>query len=198
MQFRVQAYTVGVYFAAGTKKEENTTVTVTLNGEECTTGYWNGVDCIKATPLESGNTTFVGQFSAGETKFWSYEAPSYVGSFKLRIVEAEGNALSAEDTELWARLNAAPSKDFNDAIDNNGNLTFVSPRPGTWLFAVHSAKGGKGQFRLFTEVCSHDKAGEGCSIVVPDQVNNTAVVVKQVPLYWRGTLFITIFLFHSG
>jgi len=156
-----------------------------LTGDDCgNTGYWDGTSCVPSTgAIPDWGSTFSADFTKGETKFWTFNNPSYVGTLKLSV-DASGD-VNADTAEMWARFQGVPSKAINDAMDTNGNLTAVSPRPGTWVFGVHSASGGTGTFHLSGQVCGPNSGGVGCMIPVFNITNNASLVLQRNPVYYR-------------
>eukprot|EP01127_Copromyxa_protea_P001600 TRINITY_DN11559_c0_g1_i1.p1 TRINITY_DN11559_c0_g1~~TRINITY_DN11559_c0_g1_i1.p1 ORF type:complete len:439 (-),score=109.67 TRINITY_DN11559_c0_g1_i1:55-1371(-) len=180
---RDQAYAIGVYLnSPNAKKGDNTTVSVTLGGADCVTQYWDGAKCQAATPL-TGFGKFSATFNKGETKFFTYTAPNYVGT--LKVAYAAGSDINSVNSVIWARFSAVPSKFYYDAIETGGNLTVVSPRPGVWVIGIHAADAGAGSFVLDGLVCGDKSGGVGCTVPV-DPIDNIAeAVLFNGPQYFR-------------
>jgi hypothetical protein len=180
-------YKMGIYLSGEIKKDDNTTVDVKLVGDDCAeTGYWDGTSCSPPATIPGWNQPFHYRFTAGETKYWTFTAPDYTGHFKLGFVSSNED-VSAETTEMWARFKGVPSAAAYDAKDTNGNLTFTSPRPGTWVFGIHSAAGGDASFQLTGKVCGFKSAGFDCLISVANITNNASLVLHPTDsYYWRG------------
>jgi len=178
------AYMIGVFFSSpNNKKGDNSTLEVTLEGADCgVTSYWNGQACQAAAPITL-NEVVTADLKKGETKYWTYNAPNYVGT--LRFSSTDGSDISAVNSVIWARYSAVPSADIHDAIDSDGNVTVVSARPGLWVFAVHAAETATGSFRLTGQICGPNSGGVGCMIHVANITDNPAAVLQQTPLYFK-------------
>jgi hypothetical protein len=141
LQFK---YQIGVFLAYDSgEKDDNTTVTLTLTGSECTgPRYWDGGKCVDATVVTT-NETFSGIFTSGETKFWTYMAGPGLGHLTLQMIKTEG--ISADESQIKARY-AGGTAVSHDKVDPNGTLTIISPRQGLWVFFVSlSQRSARGQ-----------------------------------------------------
>jgi len=174
-------YKLGVYFSeADVKNDQSSQVDLVIDGAACLTRdtYWDesSNSCLLATE-EKSNTTFTATFKAGETQFWTYMAPAALENLAFSMVSAED--LRAETWLIYARYQGGPSKMFHDQTDVDGTLTVISPRPGLWVFSVHSMNGGDATFKITEEGCPANKAGPNCAYDVLPAANNMNLTITH-------------------
>jgi hypothetical protein len=185
-------YQVGVFLAYEIPgdKMDNSTVHLLLEGEDCPpTHYFDGATCIASTPVTTGN--FTGDFTAGQTLFWTWMAGPTLSHFTLSMKETFGlDGISADESQILARYAGGTAAGVDTVVDKwNGTVTVISPRQGLWVFSVHLASGakpGKALFHLTEFQCGEISAGNNCMIPVEKAHDNmTLTLVEGHWLYLR-------------
>jgi hypothetical protein len=170
-------YQIGVFLASPiVEKGDNATVHLTLTGNVCdkATWYYDGATCVESTGLQSSNDTFSASFKAGEKKFWTYVTGPGLSHLSFSMVQ--GGDISVENSIIYARY-AGGSYAVHDMMDSNGTLKVISPRQGTWVFAVHAFDAGMADFKLNEFRCGENSAGEGCMIPVRKAFTNMSITI---------------------
>jgi len=182
-------YQIGAYLSEEVPKPgQNTTIKITVEGMVCAnTSYydeWNK-KCVVAEAIENFPTNFTADFAMGETKIWTYQAPSRIGHVLLQMMA--GDEIGADNSIMYARFNGAPLAKFHDYSDAaNGELLVPSPLPGLWIFAVHAATAGSAHFEFSGLACGTDRAGTNCSTVVNNAFSNASYPINSEEwIYFR-------------
>jgi len=191
-------YQIGVFLSAeNPTPADNSTLHLELTGGSCPFDmdphkqvFWDAMSCVPVSDVLTGvNDTFNGDFNPGDTKFWTYEAPSGLSHFYLSMTWSD--ELNAENTIISARYGAG-SFTVWDERDTNGTLQVFTPRQGQWVFAIHSAATTRGSatFHLDAHQCASDRAGPTCTLTVLPAFNNMSLVITPSDgwLYLRFTV----------
>jgi len=172
-------YIVGTYLSeAEPKAGQNTTIKIDINGMVCANGtYYDEVSktCLTAEPLGMFPQNITADFTAGETKIWMFQAPNRIGHIAFQTVA--GGEISAENSVMYARYNAAPLAAVHDYSDATGGLLIPSPLPGTWVISVHAAEAGTAHFEFTGLACGTDRAGTNCTTPVTDAFSNASYTI---------------------
>jgi hypothetical protein len=174
-------YVVAVYLEDLTPTAKNATVHLTIDANTCGNQHWDGNNCVAATPIDT-KTSLPVHFTAGQSQFFSFAAPAFLGSFNLTVRSIAESAV--EEITTWVRYESTPLPDHHDGKGTD-SVAFTSPRPGQWILRVASSVAAHLNLTLTAEQCSKVSAGLGCLTPIAKGTDNmTLTLVSGKPQYF--------------
>jgi len=177
---------VGVYLSSLVEDDKNTTVTVTISGDECPWPHF-GPNCIMGIEMTTNVSVSYNFTSGDQDQYFYYDAPTppeYVVmqylSFTAKL--KTGELVAGDEVLIYARYLGTPSSTVHDGVDSptqNSTVTIESPRRGWWVFYVHAIKIGTYEFEVMEKHCPMLMAGNACQYHVVHAYNNMSLTITS-------------------